>query len=299
MLRFKYNIFIMKIIIISFCLHNSGCYDLSEANKNYDVEAKYDSINKLYPLSEKNIGVKRQLNYVICDITSSIDEDNLDKIIAKAHSIVLVSPPGSILRFVAIDKNPSGTNFLDYWKYERDQPYSAQSRSQALDELATICDSIEKRLRYFHYEVASDSSRKISLNSCILRSIYSSHDFFIDFGQYNYDKNIFVLSDMVEQCEFGIDTEYNLNFRKDKWVNGKSYFNQSKEYFDNIKVDKKFESNTSLYVLMNCPANYNLIKYPNTEEIKECWRPVFLKLGFTEHVFMNTGIPPKLMELMD
>ncbi len=226
--------------------------------------------------------VKKSISIIFCDLTSvpASEGQRISGFAAKAARIALSIPSGSRVYVFPIDSTTE-TAPIDYF-----QKKFARKPSQK-----RMCDLwnknraklLYKKIIYLYETVYMHEEVQVRSLSCLIKTLSAAHDFFSLFkmsqkySDYSYD--IYYLSDMMEECE---GASYgNVSFRNDR----KSTIKRLNDYSPGFDLSY---ANVKVVLTSKAPATSNN-QYISRERLREEWKKIFMKVGFTEKQIQTFG----------
>ena len=258
----KYNQVMILILLLIFLFGYCGSEDPSQIRKKKDVVA-----------------------IIYCDLSTSVDSTSIYKVADDAQKLLNYFPRGSILHFYPIDQSPFVSPILEFTKPLLGGTSSEEAENEMFINMAasTIYNQIIQKYR----KINSNPKDRNVARSCILRTLETAH---LLFRQYriipnkNYKYELIYLSDMLEEC---YDSPIGPLFMT------KRYHQLAKEKLESYNPN--FDLSYAKISIINSvdfekgPSPY--IKY---EDLKNLWKKIFLKVGFTEEQIIDFNFSPRI-----
>ncbi len=222
------------------------------------------------------------VNVVLCDLTASSINDNIDSIASRAAQIIYALPqPGKIV-FLPVEEDIFVDPLLSFEKVkvrpkkpsERDALEEAYQKG--VEEKAEL---IKAAILAEYQRIENELGERDPARSCIVNYIERANDFFLketrDTTERKYTTRLFILSDMVEICNYS-----GLNGSRIRFTPGNERAVQ--EAVDNYQPDFDLSYLDEVYILAFTNTDFDRSKKLASVVIKNLWEDIFTKLNYRD-----------------
>lgn len=225
---------------------------------------------------------------IFCDLTTSVDPSSIKKVARDAYNLILSFPHNTKLIIYPIDESPFVKPILDFTYPSKATKSSEIHKNKTIVKRAAkfAYDTI---LQLYQDEYSSDKAGNRAI-SCMMRSLETAHSQFLQYKNVkgnNYSYELIYLSDMLEECS--TSPVGAIFFTK-------QYFKDALKKLDTYKPDFDL-SYADVTIIISVEQYATASAYISYEELKNAWKNVFIKAGFSAEQFSGFNflptIPPK------
>lgn len=225
---------------------------------------------------------------IFCDLTTSVDSAAVPKVARDVSKLMLSFPYETKLYILPVAESPFIKPILDFtYPGKATKPSEIEKNKLLIRKVAQYAGDKIKKL---HREGFSGRDAKNKPLSCIMRSLETAHSYFSQFRALKdkqFDFELIYLSDMIEECDNSPAGPVFLTKKnyKSALVNLQNY----KPAFD--------LSYAKVSVIVSVDEYDEASQYVSYEQLKEVWKNIFIKAGFTAENFEQFNflatIPPR------
>lgn len=222
---------------------------------------------------DKNKGLKNikkeNIVVVLCDFTTSLDSNSIEKVSEDAYELITNLPKRSKVVFYEIIDQAYKEPFF---KYDI-RPRSSRpiAKAKFAEDRANMADSLKRLM----LDIGNIRINDNTANSCITRGLKQADTAFRTYGKKNTDKyefSVIILSDMIEECA---TSPIGNIFMKEK---NRTQINGSIHKFQ-CRLNLSY---ANLYVIMSSSKSKKDSPYMKNEELEDVWIKIFKKFKFSE-----------------
>lgn len=228
---------------------------------------------------------KKKLVLIYCDLSKSGSSEAVDRIAENVLGIFNIIPPTSEIHMYALN-HPGGSELLG--KYTKPSNYPNENVPSEVEKHNVLLKLYSTKLD----TVIQDVIRSAYLaddgksNSCILNIFDSAFDKFASKNGEDWGKDLFILSDLVEDCSSSISNR-SLSINTKKRMRETSDYIQ-KEWGSRNKIDE----NINIYMIYT--ENTEVISKLSYSEIRGFWMEVLSKLLYNKDLYFSSDVPDSL-----